>query len=388
MLLEKVRPITNAAVKDNVVRMTRVFRCRRIAFIAGPIALALLLFSLSILMTSVGTLNSMLPGVDVGESAFASLVNETPTTAMYPSTYVVKSQRPFIIEIDYRDDWVISGFEAERRARDFLSHALPTEEVDQLFIDILSWERSGVLPRWTLNFMNSTDSPYHYVATLSVNAISGDITHYWGPPLLPQGPTNNRSSAEEATIAILSELGYQIPANSRCSAEGSSDKSYRFSFRQLAGPVLIDRDVSSIHFELECTTGGICKLTYEWVSIGEVPTDSIIVPLDPSVHKKSLMLWAFPNSTMNDLDVCQLRLCWVLDYWSTSASGLMTLDETLVADAFSGEILDRLDYFEGRIEASYWILAVSVSVISALSLAALAYLISRRAVIRTLVSSS
>jgi len=118
-----------------------------------------------------------------------------------------------------------------------------------------------------------------------------------------------------------------------------------------------------------------------------VPTDSIIVPLDPSVHKKSLMLWAFPNSTMNDLDECQLRFCWVLDYWSTSASGLMTLDETLVVDAFSGEIFDRLDYYEGRIEASHWILAVSVSVISALSLAALAYLISRRAVIRTLVSS-
>ncbi len=99
------------------------------------------------------------------------------------------------------------------------------------------------------------------------------------------------------------------------------------------------------------------------------------------------MLWAFPNSTMNDLDVCQLRLCWVLDYWSTSESGLMTLDETLVVDAFSGEVLVRLDYYEGTIEASYWILAVSASVISALSLAALAYLISRRAVIRTLVSS-
>jgi len=158
-----------------VARMTRVFRCRRIAFIAGPITLALLLFSLSILMTSIGTLNSMPPGVDVGESAFVSLVNETPITAMYPSTYVVKSQRPFIIKIDYRDDWVISGFEAERRARDFLSHALPSEEVDRLFIDIFSWERSGVLPRWTLNFMNFPDSPYHYVATLGQRNFRG---HY------------------------------------------------------------------------------------------------------------------------------------------------------------------------------------------------------------------
>ena len=381
--MEKVRPFTNAAVKDNVIRMTRMSRYRRIAFIVGPITLALLLFSFSIFMTSVGPLNSMLPGVDIGESAFAPLVNETPITAMYPSTYVVKSQRPFIIEIDYRHDCVISGVEAERRARDFLSHALPIEEVDGLFIDIFSWERSGVLPRWTINFMESPDSRYHYVATLLVNAISGDVIHYRGPPLLPQGEVNNRSSAEEATITILSELGYQLPANSRMlfSAEGSSGKAYRFSFRQLADSVLIDSAVSLIRFELECATGGICELSYKWVSIGEVPTDGIIVPLDPSVHKRSLMLWAFPNSTMNDLDVCQLRLCWVLDYWSTSESGLMTLDETLVVDAFSGEVLVRLDYFGGTIEASFWILAVSASVISALSLAALAYLISRRAVI-------
>jgi hypothetical protein len=236
--------------------------------------------------------------------------------------------------------------------------------------------------------MESPDSRYHYVATLLVSAISGDIIHYRGPPLLPQGEVNNRSSAEEATITILSELGYQLPANSRLlfSAEGSSGKAYRFSFRQFADPVLIDSEVSFIRFELEYATGGICELSYEWVSIGEVPTDGIIVPLDPSVHKRSLMLWAFPNSTMNDLDVCQLRLCWVLDYWSTSESGLMTHD-TLVVDAFSGEVLVRLGYFDGTIEASYWILAVSASVISALSLAALAYLISRRAVIRTLVSS-
>lgn len=103
MRLAKVRPFRVSGMYYNVVLMFRAYGCRVIMVVTCSFVLAMLVFSSCATFIGVDMSAIILPGIDVSESAFAELTNETPSVAVYPQTYVVKSEKPFVIEVDFRD---------------------------------------------------------------------------------------------------------------------------------------------------------------------------------------------------------------------------------------------------------------------------------------------
>jgi hypothetical protein len=358
----------------NVVLMFRVYGCRVIIAVTSSFVLAMLVFSSCILFIGADMSAIELPGIDVNESAFAELINETPSVAVYPQTYVVKSEKPFVIEVDYRDSQLLSESMAKRMAWEFLERVLPPDQLSQLVVDDPCTTLFGVLPRWMFLFANST-VPNSFVAFVTVNAISGDIIGYAGEPLLPQGRIDNKSAAEAAAVAILKELGYQIPAHSRYRVENFSmnKEFYRFSFEQAVGPVLIDW-VGWFSVLLDTESGGIREFRISWIEIDHVPTDGIISPSIGDMDTSRLVLTSVGNNKSWDhLDSFQLRLCWLVDIGYPPGDP----DETLAIDAFSGEIVGR-NYYYGEGEISLQMLMVTVSFLGALTLATLAFLLSKK----------
>jgi hypothetical protein len=361
---------------NNVVLMVRAYGFRVAMVVTSSVVLAMLVFSSCILFIGADMSAIELPGIDVSESAFAELTNETPSVAVYPQTYVVKSEKPFVMEFDYRDSPLLSESMARQMAWEFLERVLPPDHLSQLVIDDRLTELFGVLPRWMFAFPNST-VPSHIVAFVTVNAISGDIMGYAGELLFPQGRISNRSAAEAAAVTILKELGYQIPAHSRYTVENFSmnNEFYRFSFKQAVGLVLIDSWIGSFSVLLDAESGGIRQYRITWIEIDHVPTDGIISPSIGDADTSRLVLTSVgSNTSMNHLDSFQLRLCWLVDIWGYPPGDI---DETLAIDAFSGDIVGRIDYYgEGGI--SLQMLMVTVSFLGALTLATLAFLLTRK----------
>jgi hypothetical protein len=378
MRLAKVRPFRVSGIHNNVVLMVRAYGFRVIMVVTSSFVLAMLVFSSCILFTGADISAIELPGIDVSESAFAELTNETPSVAVYPQTYVVKSEKPFVIEFDYRDSQLLSESMAKQMAWEFLERVLPPDQLSQLVVDDPCTTLFGVLPRWMFLFANSSSTvPIHIVAFVLVNAISGDIMGYAGEPLLPQGRIDNKSAAESAAVAILKELGYQIPAHSRYRVENfwMNKEFYRFSFTQAVGPVLIDSVIGSFSVLLDAESGGIQNYCFQWIEIDHVPTDGIVSPSIGDMNTSRLVLTSVGNnkSMMEDLDSFQLRLCWLVDIGYPPGDP----DETVAIDAFSGDIVGRIYYYDEG-EVSLQMLMVTVSFIGALTLATLAFLLTRR----------
>lgn len=375
MRLAKIRPFRVSGMYYKVVLMVRAYGFRVVMVVTSSFVLAMLVFSSCILFIGADISAIELPGIDVSESAFAELTNETPSVAVYPQTYVVKSEKPFVIEFDYRDSQLLSEFIARQMAWEFLERVLPPDQFSQLVVDDRCTELFGVLPRWMFLFANSTVSN-SFVAFVTVNAISGDIMGYAGEPLLPQGRIDNKSAAESAAVAILKELGYQIPAHSRYRVENFSmnKEFYRFSFTQSVGPVLIDSWIGSFSVLLDVESGGIREYRITWTEIDHVPTDGIISPSIGDADTSRLVLASMGSSeSWHQLDSFQLRLCWLVDIGYTPGDP----DETVAIDAFSGDIVGRT-YYYGEGEISLQMLMVTVSFVGALTLATLAFLLTRK----------
>ncbi len=361
----------------NVVLMVRAYGFRVVMVVTSSFVLAMLVFSSCILFIGADMSAIELPGIDVSESAFAELINETPSVAVYPQTYVVKSENPFVIEFDYRESQLLSEFMAEQMAWEFLERVLPPDQLSQLVVEDRCTTLFGVLPRWMFLFANSSTVPNDFVAFVTVNAISGDIMGYAGEPLLPQGRIDNKSAAEAAAVAILKELGYQIPAHSRYRVGNFSmnKEIYRFSFTQAVGPVLIDSVIGSFSVLLDAESGGIQDYRITWIEIDHVPTDGIISPSIGDVDTSRLVLTSVgSNKSMNSLDSFQLRLCWLVDIGLNPPGDI---DETLAIDAFSGDIVGRI-YYYGEGEISLQMLMVTVSFLGALTSATLAFILLRK----------
>ena len=361
----------------NVVLMFRAYGCRVIMVVTSSFVLAMLVFSSCFTFIGADMSAIELPGIDVSESAFAELINETPSVAVYPQTYVVKSEKPFVIEVDFRDSQLLSEFIARQMAWEFLERVLPPDQLSQLVVEDRCTKLFGVLPRWMFLFANSSSTvPIHIVAFVLVNAISGDIMSYAGKPLFPQGRIDNKSAAEAAAVAILKELGYQIPAHSRYRVENfwMNKEFYRFSFTQAVGPVLIDSVIGSFSVLLDAESGGIQDYRITWIEIDHVPTDGIVSPSIGDMNTSRLVLTSVGNNkSWVHLDSFQLRLCWLVDIGYTPGDP----DETVAIDAFSGDIVGRLYYYgEGGI--SLQMLMVTVSFLGALTSATLAFILSRK----------
>jgi hypothetical protein len=307
------------------------------------VAAILLVSSLAIGTTDSSTL--VLPGVALNDSPFAE-ISTTNLTSMesilYPSNYEVISERPYIMRVDYQTTDLITEYEAEQAAQQFIDKVFSNQSVQQLEIYDLTTKLSRALPRWSLSFINNTQSEVHHIeATVTVNAITGGITGYIGRPILCQGEAANHSTAEKYAITALKELGYHIPVDLRmfyyhwADPTKEGDNTYRFEFQQVVNNAMIDAWIGSICIEIDGITGGVHYLSYEWIQIDKVPTRGII-SMDSMGADSVLTLYKVSQDPedFNKIGPQEFRLCWVT-----------TLEEKTVFDAFTGDVLYVIDTF-------------------------------------------
>lgn len=318
-----------------------------------PVALAIILLSSTLALTNAGTSHFELLGVALSDSPFAELATDSLTpieSIVYPNTYVVKSQKPYVIEIDYQEEIAIFESTARLIAWEFIENVFTPEEVEQLSIDDRSTKLWGVLPRWKINFRNNTFSvPTHIVAIVSVNAISGGIVGYIGEPILNLGRVENQTIAESHVLNSLQNLGYLIPRQSRYIISNSSNMNlmYRLEFLQFTNAVLVDSGIGSIVLELDAESGGIWFLAYNWVPIDEIPIDGIITS-DRVGDGAVLSLTSVPYGSLDDSGPRDFRLCWLREMFiHDEETGVRTGQTLVVIDAFSGDIVETIEYYLG-----------------------------------------
>ena len=176
-----------------------------------------------------------------------------------------------------------------------------------------------------------------------MNAITGGIIGYSGSPIMCQGIVANESTAEEYATTALKELGYHIPANSRMVYTdrtvdyfNESDATYRFRFQEVANETMIDTGIGTISVEIDGITGGIERLSYQWIQVDEVPTDGI-VSINAMEYSAVLTLYRVSQDSedFNKIGPQEFSLCWMMkDY----RSGIT------VFDAYTGDVLYLIDY--------------------------------------------
>jgi hypothetical protein len=296
---------------------------------------------------AIGTINSstlVLPGIALNDSPFADISTANLTSVeslLYPSNYEVISRRPYIIRVDYQKDHFITEYEAEQAAQQFIDKVFSNQSVQQLEIDRSQTDLFRVLPRWKINFRNNTISDgIHIEARVTVNAITGGIIGYSGNPITCQGEVVNQSIAEEYATTALKELGYRIPVNSRLVYMDKSDifgedlSTYYLRFQEVANGTMVDALIGSIFVQIDGITGGVERLSYEWLQVDEIPTSGI-ASIGRIGYGAVLTLYRVPEGDYNEIGPQEFRLCWVKDDFS---SGITVLD------AFTGDILYVLDY--------------------------------------------
>ncbi|MFX1579567.1 MAG: hypothetical protein ACFFBJ_07945 [Promethearchaeota archaeon] len=302
------------------------------------IAAILLVSSLAI-----GNLNSSvgnLPGASLNALPFEDISTDNLTSMesfMYPADYDVISEKPYIIRVDYTNDYSVSVIDAELAAQQFVTKVFSNLSVQQLEINRLFTEMSKALPRWTISFKNIN-------ARVIVNAITGGIIGYSGSPIMCQGEVVNQSTAEEYATTALKELGYHIPVNLRIysmnwtSYVNENDVTYRFRFQEVVNGIMVDSRIGTISVEIDGITGGIEYFSYQWIQVDDIPTDGV-VSINAMGYGSILTLYRVSQDVedFNEIKPQEFRLCWVKeDLWS---------GKTTVFDAFTGDLLYTVDSF-------------------------------------------
>jgi hypothetical protein len=329
-----------------------------------------LIFS-SVVLTAAIPPTVELPGQDVSESPFADLVNATPCAQVYPPDYAIVSERPYIVNIDYRNSHLITDFTAKQKAWSFIESVLPVDVVAQLEIEERITDLFGALPRWSISFRNaSIDIPIHIVAWVFVNAVSGVVMGYRGMTLAPQGPVTNVTLAETLVASFIQSANLSILPHSRYTVSNYSMNTdyFRFRFQEALGPVLVQADIGSFTIELDMSDGGIHYFSYTWIPFEEIDVTGVVEPVVQDPASKSLVLTLLHDQDLTVLGGITARLCWQVTSFQLSG-----MDKS-VLDAFSGEVVETLDYF-GRTSTTMTGIAVAPC---ALSLGFLAYIVGRR----------
>jgi len=295
---------------------------------------AILLFS-SIAFGTTDSSTLVPPGVSLNDTPFTDIATDNLTSmesVVYPPNYEVISDMPYIIRVDYQNAQLITEYEAEQAARQFINKVFSNQSVQQLEIDRRSTDLWRVLPRWVINFRNNTFSDVtHIEARVTMNAITGGIIGYSGNPIICQGEVTNQSIAEEYATTALKELGYYIPVNSRVYFDerdhyNENFSTYYFQFQEVVNNTMIDGEIGTIKLELDGKSGGIERLQYNWIQIDEIPTKGI-VSSNSIVNGSVLTLYMMPGGNYNEIGPQEFRLCWVTSLGTT------------VFDAFTGEVL-------------------------------------------------
>ncbi|MDF1537967.1 MAG: hypothetical protein P1Q69_03600 [Candidatus Thorarchaeota archaeon] len=316
---------------------------------------------------------SLLPGMPTEESPFADFVNSTDGSIQYPPNHETLSLKPFITRIDYTNQTLIDQAQALRTAWKFLESVLSFHDYES--ISYSSSEHFGILPRWSFEFLNATqEPPKSVVAYVGVSSVTGNIVSYTGP--LPASVDEYMTDFNETEIArgIVDTFNTSIPSNSQYIQSNDSNERFFFSFSQIVGPVLIHSSIGSIQLEIDTRFGGRCYYGVDWVPFSEIPTEGIIIPNSEGYEIRSLILIPTPYVTSDGLSAHDFRLCWWL-YEPSYQSPVV--DGDMIIDAFSGEIIQIINYNQNPRTSSLQAIALVIP-FSGIIFASITYVIAKR----------
>jgi hypothetical protein len=361
-----------------VVRLNSIRNNRTLIAVLSASLIGIGLISSSVFLAAAIPPTVKLPGQDVSETIFADLVNATPSAQAYPADYTIVSKKPYIVNIDYSDSYLITDYAAKQKAWSFIESVLPPDVVVQLQVEDRMSDLFGILPRWSISFRNaSIDTPVRIVAIVLVNALSGEVIGYRGMNLYPQDPVTNQSSAETIAASFIQYVNLSIQPHSRYMVSTDSSRTtsrntdyYRFEFQEALGPVLIQADIGSLTVEVDMSDGGIYYFSYIWIPFEEIDVTGVVDPILQGSASKSLLLALLydQDEYIANLGEITARLCWRVDSFQSSGY------ETSFLDAFSGEVVGTLDYF-GQPSSTMTGIA---TVPCALAISLLAYIVGRR----------
>ncbi|MFX1579277.1 MAG: hypothetical protein ACFFBJ_06480 [Promethearchaeota archaeon] len=325
-----------------------IIRSKPCGYSLVSLVIAAILFFSSIAIGSFNPSAANLPGTSLNGSPFVDISTDNLTSMeslVYPSDYEVISERPYIIRVDFSNDYRVSEIQAELAAQQFIAKVFSNQSIQNLEIDYQLTKLSRDLPRWRISFRNnSIPDGIHIEAMVTVNAITGGISGYIGSPILCQGVAANRSIAENCAITALKELGYHIPVNLRMFYNHWSDPTkegditHRFVFQQVVNNTMIDTGIGSISIEIDGITGGVHYLSYKWIQIDKIPIRGVVskngLGYDPVL---TLDRVSHDPEDYNKIGPQDFRLCWVAD---VPGSGMTAFD------AFTGDVVYVVDTFD------------------------------------------
>jgi len=229
----------------------------------------------------------------VNQSAFASLVNETPHPVVYPQSYTVEYNTSYSIYGDYADNITITESEAVDAAFKHLKNYLPESMTEDLRVAELDdhtypgvpFVITSYWPRWAMTFIAPS---FH--ADIYVNALSGDVVcaNIWAnrsqllefESFSPENPLTHERAEEAAkeylqlfNYTLLPDAMYKGPIRKPAYFSGDDDH-YTISFHQVVNEVPVQYGYLNLRIETE--TGLVSEFVYRWIDINEIPTERVI----------------------------------------------------------------------------------------------------------------
>ena len=229
----------------------------------------------------------------VEQTAFASLLNETPHPVVYSQSYTVEYNTSYTIYGDYADYITIAENEAVGAAIKHLKDYLPESMTEDLRVAEpedhaypgVPFVITSYWPRWAMTLIAPS---FH--ADIFVNALSGGVVYanIWAnrsqllefESFSPESPLTDESAEEAAkeymqllNYTLLPDAMYESPVHKPAFFDGDDDY-YTISFHQVVNEVLVQ--YGQLRLRIETETGLVSKFVYRWIEIDEIPTERVI----------------------------------------------------------------------------------------------------------------
>ncbi len=313
------------------------------------------------------------PSTPVNESVFASLVNDTPDSVVYPQTYQVLDDPYFMIVGDYENEINVSMEEAVNASMQFLTRYLPTNLTTGLRVAEAQenhyWPGAPQIiadcrPKWGMTLISESIR-----ASVFVNALSGKVTRVYlnldSSDLTMINPNAEGTSlttdqAEEAAKDFLVLHGYTLLPNAIyegiISLPAVGKNYYWLALHESVDGVTVP--FGEIFFEIEASTGIVTRFTYRWIDIEHIPIESILTSEEAKLA--SLANFDDPNEGVAisadlflgmlgfDPDVSEFELRLIYD-----VRVVTTASYAYFVDAHTGEILRISAVLDGGFDKFY-----------------------------------
>lgn len=313
------------------------------------------------------------PSTPVNQSVFASLVNDTPDSVVYPQTYQVLDDPYFMIVGDYKNEINVSIEEAVNASMQFLTRYLPTNLTTGLRVAEAQenhyWPGAPQIiadywPKWGMTLISES---MH--ATVFVNALSGKVTTVYlsldSSDLTiiasnAEGTSLTTDQAEEAAKDFLVLHGYTLLPNAVyegiITLPSVGHNYYWLALHESVNGVSIP--FGSIIFEIEASTGIVTHFEYRWIDIDHIPIESILTSeeaklaslanLDDPNEGAAISADLFLGMLGYDPDVSEFELRLIYD-----VTVITTASYRYLVDAHTGEILMTSVYFSSGFDIIY-----------------------------------